>query len=73
MENPKSNISGRRIWAGVWSESKPHLLNKLNYVPWDLVPSNLDDYGKTPGELGRKPKTTGIERKGCFRLEKMHE
>ena len=26
-----------------------------------------------PGELGRKPKTTGIEWKGCFRLEKRHE
>jgi hypothetical protein len=22
--------------AGVWSESKPHLLNKLNYSPWDV-------------------------------------
>ena len=32
----KITLSGRSIWAGVWSESKPHLLNKLNYSPWDV-------------------------------------
>ena len=26
-EDTKNNISGRNIWAGGWSESKPHLLN----------------------------------------------
>jgi len=28
--------TGRSVWAGVWSENKPHLLNKLNYIPWDV-------------------------------------
>ena len=28
---------GSNIGAGVWSESKPHLLNKLNHVPWGLT------------------------------------
>ena len=31
-------LSGRNIWAGVWSENKPHLLNKPNYAPWDSPP-----------------------------------
>jgi hypothetical protein len=32
----KIRITGRSIWAGGWSENKPHLLNKLNYSPWDI-------------------------------------
>jgi hypothetical protein len=32
----QNNISGISIGVGVWPESKPHLLNKLNYVPSDV-------------------------------------
>ena len=35
MEN---KISGRRIGADWW-ENKPHLLNKLNYDPWNVPPT----------------------------------
>jgi hypothetical protein len=31
---PNLRTSGRSIWTGVWSETKPHLLNKLDYNPW---------------------------------------
>ena len=43
-EDTKNNISGRSIWAGVWSESKPHFLNKLNYSPWDVHPNSAFEY-----------------------------
>jgi len=36
FEDLGRRFSGRSIGAGVWSENKPHLLNKLNYVPWDV-------------------------------------
>jgi len=39
--------SGRSIGAGVWSESKPRLLNEFNYVPWDL--------GRPPSLKGLRP------------------
>ncbi len=35
-EISRSTTSGRNIWAGGCSEIKPHLLNKLNYIPWDV-------------------------------------
>jgi hypothetical protein len=35
-KNVRLQSTGRSIWAGVCSESKPHLLNKPNYVPWDV-------------------------------------
>jgi transposase len=31
----EEKFSGRNIGAGVWSESKPDLFNRLKYVPWD--------------------------------------
>ena len=30
----QEGIFGREVW----SENKPHLLNKLNYSPWDASP-----------------------------------
>jgi hypothetical protein len=38
----KLMTSGKSIGAGVWSESKPHLLNRLNYVPWDVPPNRSE-------------------------------
>ena len=32
-EDTKNKISGSNIWAGVWSEGKPHLLNNLTTPP----------------------------------------
>jgi hypothetical protein len=37
MRNQESHgqSTGKSIWAGVWSESKPDLLNKLNCPAWN--------------------------------------
>jgi hypothetical protein len=31
----EAKFSGRSVGAGVWSKSKPHVFNKLNYIPQD--------------------------------------
>jgi len=36
FEDLGSEIVTESIWAGVWSESRPQLLNELNYVPSDV-------------------------------------
>ena len=36
--------SVRNTWVGVWSESKPHLLNKLDYEPSDVHPNSAFEY-----------------------------
>jgi hypothetical protein len=44
-QDPRITSTGRSICAGVWSQSKPRLLNKLNYVAALTISLNLS--GKT--------------------------
>ena len=47
FEDLGRKFSGRSIWVGVWSESKPRLLNKRNCVP-----------GTPPSAKGLRPDFT---------------
>ena len=58
FEDLGRKVSGRSIWAGVWSESKLDLLNRLNYVLWNRFstsgcPDALDAYYVASWQLPR--------------------
>jgi len=57
FEDLGSEIVREIIWAGVWSETKPHLLNKLNYVLWDVPRIRQDSINASSVKVGAWRKT----------------